>query len=276
MKTGLVLDGGGAKGAYQIGAWKYLYEQGIKFDAISGTSVGGLNAMLVAQNKIEDADRIWLELDKHGITKLNKEAILKLLKELFKISLAELISPSELGYLSKVILRGQRFTNTLGIVKKNGMIGTEPLISLLDKNVDYFNLPNSPNIYLTMVESFRKGILPKKFYENISKVDPYLKRDHLIATCAIPLLFSSGRMVDGGIPGFGDNSPIKPLIDEKCDRIYVIHLSPKVKEHTSNDPNMEIINITPSEDLGKLLDFKKNNIEKLIQLGYEDTRAQLA
>ena len=36
---GLALEGGGAKGAYQIGAWKALREAGIRFSAVSGTSV---------------------------------------------------------------------------------------------------------------------------------------------------------------------------------------------------------------------------------------------
>ena len=34
---GLALEGGGAKGAYQIGAWKALREAGIRFSAVSGT-----------------------------------------------------------------------------------------------------------------------------------------------------------------------------------------------------------------------------------------------
>lgn len=37
---GLVLEGGGAKGAYQIGAWKALREAGVKLKGIAGTSVG--------------------------------------------------------------------------------------------------------------------------------------------------------------------------------------------------------------------------------------------
>lgn len=37
---GVVLDGGGARGAYQIGAWKALKEAGIRIHAVAGTSVG--------------------------------------------------------------------------------------------------------------------------------------------------------------------------------------------------------------------------------------------
>ena len=45
---GLVLEGGGAKGAYQIGAWKALKEAGIHVKGIAGTSVGALNGALIA------------------------------------------------------------------------------------------------------------------------------------------------------------------------------------------------------------------------------------
>ena len=44
---GIVLDGGGARGAYQIGAWKALKEAGVKINAVAGTSVGALNGALI-------------------------------------------------------------------------------------------------------------------------------------------------------------------------------------------------------------------------------------
>ena len=44
----VVLSGGGAKGAYQIGVWRALRKLNIKYDIITGTSVGALNgAMMV-------------------------------------------------------------------------------------------------------------------------------------------------------------------------------------------------------------------------------------
>lgn len=59
-KIALALGGGGAKGAYQIGCCKALSEAGIAdYDAVAGTSVGALNAVLIAQNKITQAENIW-------------------------------------------------------------------------------------------------------------------------------------------------------------------------------------------------------------------------
>ena len=49
---GLVLDGGGARGAYQIGAWKALKEAGVKISAVAGTSVGALNGALIWKGRM--------------------------------------------------------------------------------------------------------------------------------------------------------------------------------------------------------------------------------
>ena len=60
---GLVLSGGGAKGAYEVGVWKALGEYGITDDitVISGTSVGALNAALFACSDSGEAEKLWRE-----------------------------------------------------------------------------------------------------------------------------------------------------------------------------------------------------------------------
>ena len=61
---GLVLCGGGAKGAYQIGVWKYLKEVGLdqRIAAISGASIGALNSLLIAQDEYDKAVLLWKSL----------------------------------------------------------------------------------------------------------------------------------------------------------------------------------------------------------------------
>ena len=54
---GLVLDGGGARGAYQIGAWKALKEAGVRINAVAGTSVGALNGALICMDDPEKAEQ---------------------------------------------------------------------------------------------------------------------------------------------------------------------------------------------------------------------------
>jgi predicted acylesterase/phospholipase RssA len=62
-EIGLVLGGGGAKGAYQIGCWKALREHGIEPKILAGTSIGALNATFIALEDLEGAERFW-----HGIS----------------------------------------------------------------------------------------------------------------------------------------------------------------------------------------------------------------
>ena len=70
-RLGLVLEGGGARGAYQAGVLKALFEAGYKFDGVAGTSVGALNGVMVAQNRFEDSMKIWREIDFANVLDIN-------------------------------------------------------------------------------------------------------------------------------------------------------------------------------------------------------------
>ena len=58
-RRALVLEGGGAKGAYSFGALLAFKEMGITFDAVGGSSVGALNAVLWSSNCLEAGQSIW-------------------------------------------------------------------------------------------------------------------------------------------------------------------------------------------------------------------------
>ena len=64
---GLVLAGGGAKGAYQVGAYQALQEVGWQPDIITGTSVGCLNGVLFVLGKVREAVDLWKSWDIHGV-----------------------------------------------------------------------------------------------------------------------------------------------------------------------------------------------------------------
>src|SRR5438046_7340114 len=53
-QTVLVLQGGGALGAYQVGCYEALHEAGIEPDWVIGTSIGAINAALIAGNAKEN------------------------------------------------------------------------------------------------------------------------------------------------------------------------------------------------------------------------------
>jgi hypothetical protein len=78
-RIGLVLGGGGAKGAYQIGCWKALRESGIvNFDAVAGTSVGALNAVLIAQDEFGKAESIWHDMSFGRVLRFRWQTLLAL------------------------------------------------------------------------------------------------------------------------------------------------------------------------------------------------------
>lgn len=65
VETALALCGGGGKGAFQIGVWKALEEHGIMQNvrAVSGSSVGALNAVWFALGDFENAKSIWYRIN---------------------------------------------------------------------------------------------------------------------------------------------------------------------------------------------------------------------
>jgi NTE family protein len=55
----LVLSGGGARGAYEIGVVKAILETGVEFDFVFGTSIGGINAAFIAQGSFNRLEDLW-------------------------------------------------------------------------------------------------------------------------------------------------------------------------------------------------------------------------
>lgn len=62
MKTALVLCGGGAKGAYEVGCIRALQQLNIKIDIVCGTSIGALNGLLVVQQDYDALEKLWQEM----------------------------------------------------------------------------------------------------------------------------------------------------------------------------------------------------------------------
>jgi NTE family protein len=72
----LVLQGGGSLGAYECGVYKKLFERGIEFDILAGSSIGAINASIIcsAQNAKKDAaavlENFWLSISEDIYSKL--------------------------------------------------------------------------------------------------------------------------------------------------------------------------------------------------------------
>ncbi|MGI0070272.1 MAG: patatin-like phospholipase family protein, partial [Nitrosopumilaceae archaeon] len=71
LENVLVLQGGGSLGAYECGVYKALDKRGIKFDIVAGTSIGAINAAIIAgsrhDNPVKDLEDFWLTLVEKSI-----------------------------------------------------------------------------------------------------------------------------------------------------------------------------------------------------------------
>ena len=76
-KYALVLGGGGARGAYEVGVWQALRELEIPIHIVTGSSVGALNGCLIAQDRFDDAVKIWEEMETHMVFDVGDKERLK-------------------------------------------------------------------------------------------------------------------------------------------------------------------------------------------------------
>ena len=82
-ETALVLGGGGAKGAYEIGAIAALEELGIRAGSVYGTSVGALNAAMYAQGDMQAAEALWESLQLKDVISAENASIADDVENLF-------------------------------------------------------------------------------------------------------------------------------------------------------------------------------------------------
>lgn len=238
-KYGIVMAGGGAKGAYQAGAIKALSEAGM-LDLInfaSGSSVGAINMCLLSQDNPTDGIRLWNS-----------------------------ISPLDIIDIDVNLIDG-----------KEGFSSREGLVKIISKNVDMNKMLTSKiNFYATVSEFSKNNPVPKAKYIYLNEYEPNMIMDILLASSALPVLYEpvdiEGVVYKDG--GLTDNLPIKPLYDRGVRNFIVVLLSDTKKVPTENYPDAEFIIIRPSISLGDLitgtLNFSKEEIKLREQLGYYD------
>ena len=252
-KYGLVLSGGGGKGAYEVGVWKAFLEYGIapKIRAVSGTSVGGLNSALFAIRPYDEIERIWLNIVPDKLTQndalISQEGLNDILSSIPLVKLKELTFPQV--YVTTV---RNRFILAKLIKSKPGQYATR------------FNL-NSEDSVLQI-------------------------KKKLLATSAFPVLCPSVKLADGfeysdgGNEAVGgDNTPIDPIVDNHLDidKIFVVYLAhePARKVKEIDYDTKTLIQIVPSIELGGIFEgtanFTSSRIKLLIKYGYEDAIAML-
>jgi len=252
---GLVLEGGGIKGSYQIGAFYALKKCGIKFDGFVGTSIGSFNAAMLASNKYRELLDLWYNLDLSKILGINEEFLndyntnrksLKTFKEAF----------GEVG----------------GIIKNHG-IKYEGLMELVNDLVDYDVLQKSNKDFgLVTVQVSRSGFKPKYVYKNQIRNQKELS-EYIMASCYFPGI-KQRRIVDDHFyidGGFYDVSPTQMLLDRNYDEVYVIGVKGVGFHRRLKNVNAKVVNIKPSRPTGMVFELDKSITRDNIMMGYYDT-----
>lgn len=253
---GLVLEGGGAKGAYQIGAWKALREEGVKIKGIAGVSVGSLNGALICMDDLERAEDIWKNIEYSQVMAVNDETIKALKRKDFKsLNLQELINSG------------------LQIVKDGGF-DIAPLKDLIAEVVgDEEKIKNSDREFYAVTYSVSDR---KELTVDVRSGEAGTVKDMLLASAYFMAFknekLGGKRYMDGG--GF-NNVPINVLIDRGYEDIIVIRIYGWGfdKERVTKIPDgINVYHIAPRQDLGGILEFDKKMARKNMTLGYYDAK----
>ncbi len=250
---GLVLEGGGTKGAYQIGAYKALRELGIEFKGVAGTSIGALNGAYIVQDNIEVLEDIWTNYDYTHFMDVDEETYHSIKNIDF--------TPKNLNMVISLINKA----------RKNQGIDISPFRNLLEKTINEDLIRNSNKDFGLVTVMWDGKIVPNPmFIENIPKGKLL---DYLIASASLPI-FKLDKLDDklflDGV--FHNNIPVSLLREKGYEDIVVIRLIDdlfgKVNLNHHKDMNMKVI--VPSEYLGGCLNVDPDNVHKNIKLGYMD------
>ena len=259
-KYSLVLEGGGAKGAYQVGAIKALKKKGIEFDTIIGTSIGAINAAFIAQGDINKLEELWQTLSFQDLMDINNELIESITNMKFSSDILNEIA--------------RKFFNAF---KEKG-IDTSSIRSLLEKYIDEEKLRNS-NIRFGLVTYCLSNIKPQKLF--IEEIPQGKVVDYLMATSNLPVfkrqIIDNKSFLDGGAY---DNCSVEMLYEAGYKNIIAIKLFKRRKRirnyyklSKKQDLNLKII--VPSEELPFILNFETKTLNKILKYGYIDTIKQI-
>ena len=248
---GLALEGGGAKGSYEIGAYVALTEMGYKFDAVAGTSIGSLNAALIAQDNIKLAKDLWLNADSE-IIGINKDIVK--LKKHFTINKENIkTSFSELNKLLK--------NKGLDITKYK---------DILDKYIDEEKIRKSHINYglvTVRLRDLKPLELTIKDIKN-GKLSEYIMASSYLPVFKMEKIIDNSYYLDGGV---SNNLPISLLEKMGCNKVIAIRINGIGISKKKLISKTEVKEIAPTKDTGPVIFFDNKDIVNNYYMGYYDT-----
>ena len=252
MKIGLVLAGGGGKGAYELGVWKALDELKLTkyITVFSGTSIGAFNSVLFAMNDMKKADELWEEVTMDKLVPISKS-------ELIKRGIGLYIGGKNLQLAKKF----------LNYKLEHGAIANDGAIEVVEKYLDFNKIKENNKICYaacTKLSDFSAK------YFKINDFDEETGKKIVLASASLPLIYDctevlGEKYIDGGI---ADNIPIQPVYGENCNIIIVVLLSKEAQVDRTLYPNSKLIVISPEN-------LDENTITGILNLNTDAKRIRI-
>ncbi|MCY0947077.1 patatin-like phospholipase family protein [Streptomyces antarcticus] len=286
-RFGLVLAGGAAKGAYQVGAAECLAHLDIRVTAIAGTSIGALNGVtLAAAPSLQEGSSRLVELwtafthkvceGPMGMGDADTESLVEHFGNLAPRVLRLLTARGELEQLADRAIDAEALRT--GTTMRVAVYPVLPPLRL-----PHLKAAQAATEWLAGMVGLRSRIL------HLNGLDQSAIKEAVLGSAALPFLFKprkvAGEYYRDGMLG-RDNTPIRALADvDHCDIVIVVHLQPGEPIKRLEHPNLTLLQIRPARPLtpagpfgtvNGLLDFSPANFQRLRQQGYEDTERLLS
>lgn len=218
---GLVLSGGGARGAFEAGVVKALHDAGIVPSIVAGTSAGAINGTAVAIGMAaDDLVDIWATLTSEDVYRVRRD-------------LWNAFSPRELLRHPRRLLprRGHSpVSHAMEAVGWTWFLDPSPLRELLVRLIGGERLPIADDVRFTVV-SVELGTGELARFTNASPPlhdaryrEVELTVDHVMSSAAIPVLFQPTGL-DGGLywdGGIASNTPLGAALGHRPDVCFVV------------------------------------------------------
>ncbi|MEC9475674.1 MAG: patatin-like phospholipase family protein [Planctomycetota bacterium] len=281
-RIALVLGGGGARAAYQAGFLRYIGRRlpDLRFSILSGTSAGAINTVHLARHQgsfhesVEDLKRLWSQLSVDQVFNANTSSLARIVTRwgLRLISGGSSFAPTTRGLVDTSPLRNFLCNETSCL--ENGKIpGIEENIlrgnlrSLAITTTDY-----STGRSVTWIH----GKIPKGWERTYrSGIQTKIRLDHVMASCAIPLVFPAVKIGDSwhGDGGVRQTTPLSPVMHMGADRILAIstrnlpvELEPQKVGTSSYPPPAQVAGILMNAIFLDSLEFDSSNVQRFNRL----------
>ena len=250
---GLVLDGGGARGAYQIGAWKALKEAGVRINAVAGTSVGALNGALICMDDPEKAEQIWKNISFSQVMDVDDTWMEQLFDGEHRFS--------------EILAEARRILTERGV-------DITPLKNLIQKNIDEEKIRMSGKEFCILTFSLTDF---KELDLSISDIPEGKLKDYLLASAYLIGFrnekLDGRRYIDGGVV---NNVPLGSLVKRGYTDIIEIRIYGPGREPRVKMPeDAEVYRIGPRVKLGSIIEFDRKRSAKNLKIGYYDAKRML-